>query len=608
LNSRTGGTSTQYQGGWKGNLNRFLGGNLSKAVLLFLGYLGIQFLLQPRWLTSGGMWAENATVFFSTAVDGFQLSDLIVLDAGYLPTFLHLVAAILALFGLPASEMGFVYNWAGLILASLPVIAFQMPIFRKLIASDPIRSLVIILILAFQSYWSTSNFLNSSYSMIFLLLICGLYLTTSAVPNDDELQKSDSSLPSWLLLLAPLLVFTKPATLAIVPLYFYLLFVLRGKPRMGAAAVVLAGLVQVIVLASSRFQNRVFEQVGDFDLGTQSLNALLYFTAFPFRILAGPAWTDVLLGRWWSENLVGLWWSENNISLIFGALVILGSLVLAKRSSNLSTKIWIWVSLAMMLSASVLNNFTLWDIWNQSFYLYDAVPLHSRSLTMYLFTLSLFVGIAMALFAKLTEARADVTRGKWLKWISPNSVVIVWLVGSGWALYIPLFADEPKWPAIGSSNWATSELDAEGKFTQECVVIEPWAWGVYGDRCTVAERSEHSQYVTSALTTGAIGFSSAASNYPEDFLKVVAFNVDAESQGYVSYSLRIDRGSGSDPLLYEGLVPVNEGGATVIVNIPDKVAFREISKIEVSVADAVLFTRADGSSPNQILSFLIGRE
>jgi hypothetical protein len=593
--------------GSSGRPNRFIAGNVFKAILLFVGYLGVQFILQPRWLTSGGMAAENATVFFKTTADGFQLSDLIVLDSGYLPTFLHLLAAILSLSSLPASAMGYVFNWAGLVIASIPVIAFQMPVFRKLIARDSNRSLVIVLILAFQSYWSTSNFLNSSYSTIFLLFVCGLHLTVSSMPRSIQLHRASFHLPAWLLWLAPLLVFTKPATLSVIPLYFFLLFFLKGRERLSAAAVVAAGLTQVIVLVISRFQNRVYEQGSEFDLGSQTLNVFAYFIAFPFRILAGPAWTDVLLGRWWSENLVGQWWSQNNISLIFGALLIFGAIALARNTKNVAAKTWVWVSLALMLSASVLNNFTLWDSWNPEFYFYDAVPLHSRTLTMYLFTLGLFVGISILLFEKFKELKPDWPSKKWVKYITPRTVVIVWIVCSGWVLYIPLFADEPRWPALGSSNWASSALDNEGNFIEKCIVIEPWAWGVYGDGCRVVERSEHSEYSRSTLSSGSIGLVSAKTTYPDDLLSVVVFNIHAAPQTFVNYTLTISKTSDSEELTLKGEVKANQEGTTVVVNIPETIAINQIREIGVSVDGAVLFTKTNGSSPQQVLSFLIGR-
>ena len=586
---------------------RFVGGNLLKAILLFLGYLSAQFMLQPLWLTNGGMAAENATVFYATTADGFQLSDLIVLDSGYLPTFLHIVSAILALPNLPASAMGYVYNWAGLVIASLPVIAFQMPVFRKLIARDSTRSLVIVLIFAFQSYYSTSNFLNSSYSMIFLLLVLGLYLAVSAMASNRQLQWASLPIPTWLLWIAPLLVFTKPATLSIIPLYFCLFFFLKGRERLSVAAVVVAGLTQAAVLANSRFRNSVYEQGSEFDLASQTVNVFAYFIAFPFRVLAGPAWTDVLLGRWWSENVVGQWWSENNISLIFGTLIIFGAVLLARNSKNLVARTWIWVSLALMLSASVLNNFTLWDSWNPGFYLYDAVPLHSRTLTMYVFTLSLFVGIAMAIFTKLNEVKLNLRDNKWLNRLTPKAIVIFWMIGSGWLFYIPLFADEPRWPAVGSSNWATSPVDSEGKFTERCIVIEPWAWGVYGEGCRVVEWSDHSEYTNSNLTKGSIGFQTAATTYPDDLLTVVAFNIRSVANTSVSYTLTVSSKLTTDQILVSGRVQTNEVGTTIVVNIPDEIKVGQIREIEISVDGAALYTKADGSSPKQILSFLIGR-
>ena len=587
--------------------NRFASGNLSKAILLFIAYLGIQFILQPLWLTSGGMWAENATVFYKTSADGFQLSDLLVLDSGYLPTFLHVITAILALPNLPATAMGYVLNWTGLVIAALPIIAFQMPIFRKLVAKDSRRSLVIIVILAFQSYWSTTNFLNSGYSMIFLLLVCGLFHTVSALKKDMPTGAERTRLPVWLLWLAPLLVFTKPAALSIIPLYFYLIFVLRGRERLGVTAVVAAGLTQVLVLATSRFQNRVFEQGTEFDFVSQTLNVFAYFIAFPFRVIAGPAWTDVLLGQWWAGNTVGQWWSQNNISLIFGGLILAGAVLLAWKSSNLVAKTWIWISLGMMLSASVLNNFTLWDIWNPSFYLYDAVPIHSRSLTMYVFTLCLFIGIAMVLLDRPFGMKSNWRMAKWVSRITPSALVITWMIGSGWAIYIPLFADEPRWPALGSSNWASSTLDGEGNFTEECILIEPWAWGVYGDGCRVVERSEHSEYSKSPLSSGLIGFASARTSFPDDFLSIVAFNIHAAPQSYVKYTLRISKTSGWEGLTVKGEVQTDQEGKTVVVNIPETIAINQIKQIDVSVDGALLFTKADGSSPQQILSFLVGR-
>jgi hypothetical protein len=54
-------------------------------------------------------------------------------------------------------------------------------------------------------------------------------------------------------------------------------------------------------------------------------------------------------------------------------------------------------------------------------------------------------------------------------------------------------------------------------------------------------------------------------------------------------------------------VQTNEVGTTIVVNIPDEIKVGQIREIEISVDGAALFTKADGSSPKQILSFLIGR-
>jgi len=590
-----------------GNLRELLSRNSSRSFLLFIGFLAAHFILQRTWLISGGMWAENATVFFATAVNGFQISDLFVLDAGYLPTFLHIVAAILALTGIPVSEMGFVYNWAGLVIASLPVIAFQMPTFRTLITRDSNRTLVIVLILAFQSYWSTTNFLNSGYSMIFLLFVSALHLSVSVRIKNSKSEDETPKLPNWLLLIAPFLMLTKPAGLAVVPVYLYLFFVLKGKQRLSAASVVLAGVLQVLVLAMSRFQNKVLEQGAEFDLVSQALNTIAYFLAFPFRVLVGPAWTDVLLGRWWSENTVGQWWSESNISLIFGALIIVSAATVATKASNKVVRAWIWVSLAMLFSASVLNNFTLWDVWNPSFYLFDAVPLHSRSLTMYIFTLGLFVGMSKALFVFLGELKSRQGTEKWFRFVAPKTVVLVWLLGSGWALYIPLFADEPKWPAIGSSNWASAPVNAADEFVEFCVAIEPWAWGVYGEGCKVVGRTEHSEFSRSPLTSGSIHLSPDLVTNPNELLALVGFAFYAEPLTPATYSLTITRNSVPDSLVMTGSLASN-GEGTIMVSVSEIISLADVKSIVVSVENAVLYTNAENLSSNQVLSFVVARE
>lgn len=551
--------------------------------------------------------AETATVFFATTADGFQLSDLVVLDSGYLPTVLHLISAVLSLANLPASSMGFVYNFAGLMIASLPVIAFQMPVFRVLISRDSIRSMVIIVVLAFQSYWSNSNYLNSSYSMIFLLFVSGLHLAVSALASERLGQSTSRPLPTWLLCVAPLLVFTKPATLSIIPLYFCLLFLLKGRQRISAAAVVAAGFIQVMVLANSRFLSRVYEQGSEFDFVSQTFNVLAYFIAFPFRVLAGPAWTDVLLGRWWSGNVLGQWWSENNISLIFGALIILGAMLLVWKSSNLVAKIWIGASVTSLLSASILNCFTLWDSWNPDFYLYDAVPVHSRTLTMYVFALTLFIGIAMALFTKLNETIVSRGTNKWLNLITPRVMVILWITVSGWVLYIPLFADEPRWPALGSSNWASAPVNAAGDFTEPCVAIEPWAWGVYGEGCKVVGRTEHSEFSRSSSTSGSILLSPELMTGPNDFLEFVGFAFYVEPGTFASYSLSITRSSVSEPVVVTDSL-ASKGESTVIVDIPDGISLADVKSIGLSVDNAVLYTKSRNLSPHQVLAFVVARD
>jgi len=109
------------------------------------------------------------------------------------------------------------------------------------------------------------------------------------------------------------------------------------------------------------------------------------------------------------------------------------------------------------------------------------------------------------------------------------------------------------------------------------------------------------------LTKGSIDFLAAATTYPEDLLTVVGFNIQSVAHTSVSYSLTISNKWTPGKKVINGQVQTDEVGTTIVVNLPDAIRIGQIREIEISVDGAVLYTKADGSSPKQILSFLISR-
>lgn len=432
------------------------------AVLLL--YLLLQFTLQGAWLLRPGMWAENGTNYFRNAADGFQISDLAVTDSGYLPIILRLLSAGIELVGVPDNLVPSVQQIIGLLLVVLPSILFIHPVFRRVIYSDMSRGLIALVILILQSSWGMALFLNATYSFLFFLFTLVLLISRSEISGLHD----KGWVPTGWWWFAPLAVFSKPAVLAVVPLFLLFAVVKRGRIRTLSVLIVSFAIIQASVLAYSRFA------LGVFDRGVP-FSPLGFFASVPAYVFGISS--RLFFGPWVGEPLP-VW-----ITVGMGCGLLVGLAFLSRRLRTPEFFNLVLYGVTLSFLSSAFNGLTVWSHWNPGEWEFDSVPIHPHSWGVYL-------GLIVCLIATIAEVSKRLARrfeNKALEAFIPSILVLTWLSFSGWPVYMLEKGVPPAWPTTQNSQWSEHFVEnPNSQVSSDCVLIDPWGW-VYGDRCEVPD-------------------------------------------------------------------------------------------------------------------------
>ena len=547
-----------------------------------LVYLSYNLAIQGDWLLSPGMWAENATIYWDTARDGFQVSDLLVRDAGYLPIFTHLISAAIQLFQPPPSAIPTIYAWAGLVVAFIPVALLHHRTFRTIVPNDFERFLMVLFVLFFMNTWGTANFLNSSYSMFFL--VCSLALLHLRRDDSTEIRVTIPT-PFFLLALGALGMLSKPALLVLMPLLALGLRSRFRRIRAFSMLTLILGLVQLVTIAHSRFHLGILTQETELDLVTLLKIGTEYFIAFPFRFLVGPFITDFLLAGF-SSILT-------SASLIFGLVFWIYVFRLIQDSSRAEQKLEL-VGLSFTMGATVFFNVvTIPDLWNSQVYKIYSVPLHTRSISLFILMILLIATIMR--IARRPPIELEPPSRQAVKASSSRKTLAVslWLALSGWAIYIVILSVTPNWPITGNSNWR--QVESSKAETERCAILDPWAWGAWSPRgCSVLAWSDYSEYTillngTKVGNIPTLGYDGEVAE-----LDAIAIALYSDEDSVSSFIIEMYEDSASSPVTFSGELRLREGSRTYII-------YLERGSVPVRVA-AVKFTLEEGSAGSLIMS------
>ena len=421
--------------------------------LLFLitlaGYPLIQLFVQPRWLLSGGVWAEAGTNYFVKANSTNLLVQLFSTDSGYIPLPQRIIALIANWLNFPAASIPYFYNWAALFISALLVAIFCLKPFRILIQSDYSRFLFCVLILAF-SEWAVRTFINFTYYGLFFSAIIGSLIFAS--------QKQQNLLP-WYIWLTPLLILSKPAIIATVP--FLVFASLRNSPNLKSKIflmlVFFVTIIQIIQLVISRLQG-VFDRGVQFNYKEQIPDFFLYLVSIP---------GSIVLGIEPSKNYL-------LVAAIGGLILAISIYVIWKKEYGFEVVI---SGLSLFVCSLMFNAITVFDHWNSKTWSITAVPVTSHSLGPYIGGLIACFGILNWLYSKLDE----LIFSKIFQTIT-FLIAVGWFMLSGWFTYLTAQAQQPSWPLTGNGNWVQSSSLIDSGNIPICVPIDPNGW-VYGVEC-----------------------------------------------------------------------------------------------------------------------------
>ena len=537
--------------------------------LSVIAFFTFSFLTQGSWLVSPGMWAENATVYWGTAQDGFQLDDLLVRDAGYLPVLLHLIAALIQAFNPAPNLIPLIYAWAGLVVMFIPTAIFQHKSFRGLIARDSERFLIVLLSLFFLGTWGTTHFLNSTYSFVFLTFVLALKFFTSRRLGEE----GESRTPIWILGLMILGMLTKPAVLAFVPLLSLSLLHKSQRIRVASLFSLALASLQFLTLVDSRFRLGVLTQETQAGLLQQLASAIQYFVTFPIRFLAGPLWTDLILSAFD--------WFLSVSSFILGMLFWAFLVRIFQKSRDQFSRDAVLASSFALASAVSLNVSTLPDMWNAENLRPYSVPLNTRSLSLFVITI-LLLFFCLKLLRADTDFRFRISRF-WQRFAKHFSAwrLITWLFMSGWAIWISFLWLHPGWPITGNSNW--NEVDLGSTDAQRCVTLDPWAWGAWGTGCGVASWTDYSS--SDATRHHSKGAYLPLSGLEDRLagLDAIAIAIHSDRQAETHFTLEIQTAESELPTILNGEIGILNGTSTYVIYLERPIYQSDIDSIWISL-------------------------
>ncbi|MDY6484284.1 hypothetical protein [Acinetobacter faecalis] len=411
-------------------------------------YIIYMLYVQPHWLLDGEMWAEMATNYYPNANAPSLFQKLFSTDAGYIPAPQRIIALIGNQLNLSAAIIPYYYTWSGILLTGLLVCSFCLPQFRKLVKSDSLRfftSITILLVADFE----TRTFINFTYfSAFFVAIITALAL----VDNSDEVP--------WWAWFTPILMISKPAVLAVLPIMFLVAFVSKSRFRWIVIVTIILCFGQFIQMLVSSTTDTTPFQPTDITLVSKLLATVLYFLGF--------------LGGYITGHSLSL---HHFILITIGLFVLflIGHTITKKRSSSNALII---VGISILFFNILLNTFALSSSWNTDLNILPHVPVYRHIIVGFFGCILITCGLICTLTNNNFSNSSSLFKDR-----VATLIFILWLIISDWLAYGKQISKEPNAPTLNSSQWQIMSDSIDADVSHICVPINPWSNWMYKKGC-----------------------------------------------------------------------------------------------------------------------------
>ena len=424
------------------------------VVILYAAY---QLYMQPNWIMNGEMWAEMATNYFHNANTQPLIKQMIATDAGYIPLPQRIIAAIGNFLGFSSAIIPYYYTITAIVFTSMMVGCFCLKPFRAIIESDLYRFVVCLCILMVADF-ETRTFINFTYfGTIFICFIVAL----SIADNKNELP--------WYAWLIPLLIISKPANLAVLPILLYSAIYQNTRLRVITSVSALMVLFQIATLINSASTGTMPLRNAEITFATKLEKIIHIFYNFLVSYLVGPNFN-------FSPTIIPL--------LGIAVVTICASFFLI---SSRQSKHLIYIGISIILFNVLINVFALSDTWANNDFSTSKIPIYRHTILAFFGTIMIVVS--------LIDTGADFIRRKYPKLLNKRFdtfIFIVWFVLSGYLIYGISLSREPKSPVLNNSQWQRMANKIDTNQTPLCVPLNPWlqnAYWLYAKHCTILNAS-----------------------------------------------------------------------------------------------------------------------
>ncbi|WP_310630230.1 hypothetical protein [Paraburkholderia sp.] len=419
--------------------------------LTIVFYVVYMLCMQSAFVLGGEMWAEMATNYFANANGATLAQKLLSTDAGYIPLPQRLIGFVFSELRLPASAIPFAYTWTAIFGTAAMIGAFCLRPFRAVVKSDGLRfvsAIAVLMVVDFES----RTFINFTYLAAFLVAV----VTALALVDKTR------DVPQWCWVL-PILMLSKPAVLAALPVMLLTAFVSAPRFRKIVVVVVLLCAAQAVQIVVSH-AGGTFAAAHSVSLGERLVASARYFVGFLGAYVGG---THVPVNLFHPMRL--------------GAILLLGVLLLILRRKAASNALLV-VGLALLLFNVLLNCFALPDMWNTRMERLAGQPVYRHIIVGFEGVLLCVVALCDRFFPRAT---LNLGIGRLRICIL---LFVCWFAGAGWFSRGTTLSVLPGTPALNNSAWRAMArtVDAGGAV---CVPVDPIGW-VFGRDCGLLNSDE----------------------------------------------------------------------------------------------------------------------
>jgi len=426
-------------------------------VVVVVGYIAQQWIAQPRFVAGGEMWAEMGTNYYP-AVQRDPLGSLFASDAGYIPLPQRILALIGWALRLPAPAFPYFFTFTALTLSGVMVGIFCLPMFRRVISSDGVRFVLVVVILAVVDF-ETRTFINFTYLGACFVSVLACHALVSR----------GRDMP-WLAWLIPLLMISKPAVLIALPFVIIAALFTSWHFRIVSLVAVFVAALQALRLATSVDAGGSLLSIGpSLSLLEKIILTGKYALAYLGKAFMGPTH---------QENRIGLLMLVGAVSV---AVVILGMFFFRSRSWSI-----VIAGLILILGNSLLIVFTFGAVFGPGLSMVSSGLYDRRTFVLLaggMMVIAGLISVSTDIVRAALVARGLSSRGAIGISLAAVALLVGMVYASGWDVYASRINRTLTLPVAGVSNWATRSpaLSESGK-SDVCVALDPFGW-VSGPSC-----------------------------------------------------------------------------------------------------------------------------